>query len=78
MRLTRQTKESILARSGGRCECTDSAHISHPDGNVFCERELKVRYYFKPTKSFPLHEDDFIVICPSCRSENRSLRSQRL
>lgn len=77
MRLSRQNKENILADAGRCCQCMDDSHTSHPNGDVPCGRPLKVRYYFKPTKSMPLNEDDFIVICSSCNSENRSLRSQK-
>ena len=77
MRLSRETKESLLARCGMECECTDSSHISHPDRSALCGRPLKVRYYFRPIKAIPLTEDDFEMICSSCHSENRSLRSQR-
>jgi len=77
MRLSREAKERLLTRCGGECECTDSSHISHPDRSALCRRQLKVRYYFRRTKAIPLTEDDFEVICSSCHSENRSLRSQR-
>ncbi len=77
MKLSREAKESILARCGGECECMDSSHISHPDGSALCGRPLKVRYYFRRTKAIPLTENDFEVICSSCHSENRSLRSQK-
>jgi hypothetical protein len=76
MSLSTQSKRNILLRADYCCECGDEAHINHPDGRIFCGKKLKSKYYFKAIKPLAMFEDDYIVICPSCHSENRSLRNQ--
>ncbi len=76
MILSRQAQERILFMSNRHCQCMNTSH-RHPSGMINCDRELKSRYYFVATKSYPTSEKDFIVICQSCHSESRSLRPKR-